>query len=422
MVVVRRVGFRLLALAFVGIAALFRDPSLFRAPRFWAEEGTRYFQSAATRSLSAGLLNVEATAYAPYLHPIPQLATLVAAHCLPLELAPWATTAAWAATLLTLELVVLFGRAELLDPLPIRVLASLAPLLAVGSKENWVNTLGTHFYCDVALLLLLLEASRVVRARRTVSVAAFAVLAVLSPTSWVLVPAVVLLSLGQWRQHRPYAGALFGAFLLQAVVHFAVSPHDVRAPNRSVVSHLFVSKLLAWPLLGHEAANAYGSWAEKLSRKEFAVTGACAAAAIVTLVFAFFAVSRKDATTRVLLATWLAAALGYLLLGLDVGRGHLSIYNGGRYAFLPSMLLFLLLGHQLAGPRRGGLHRVAFGVPLAAAVIVGISEYRYPEEVASQMHGQPWLAEVRHFREDPTYDHLRIAPPTWVVVMPARAP
>jgi hypothetical protein len=117
--------------------------------------------------------------------------------------------------------------------------------------------------------------------------------------------------------------------------------------------------------------------------------------------------------------TWLAAAAGYLLLGLDVGRDQLPVWGGGRYAFLPSMLLFLLLGHQLAGaePRRA-LRGVVFGVPLAATILVGISEYRYPPDVTSWMHGQPWLAEVRHHRENPEYDHLRIAPPPWFVVIP----
>jgi hypothetical protein len=222
------------------------------------------------------------------------------------------------------------------------------------------------------------------------------------------------------REPRPVHRAL-----LQTSIHFLVFPPHVRAPpDPAAIPHLFVSKLLAWPLLGHAAADVYGTWAASLSPEGFAMTAGGMAVAIVALVVGLVAFSRRDSTTRALVVTWLAAAGGYLLLGLDVGRAHLPVVNGGRYAFLPSLLLILLLGHQLAGaePRRRTLRRVVFGVPLAATVMVGISEYRYPPDVARWMHGQPWLAEVHHFRENPEYDHLHIAPAAWVVVIPWDAP
>jgi hypothetical protein len=53
--------------------------------------------------------------------------------------------------------------------------------------------------------------------------------------------------------------------------------------------------------------------------------------------------------------------------------------------------------------------------------LVGLSEYRYREDVAEWIHGQAWRREVRHFRETPEYDHLHIAPSTWIVIVPANA-
>src|SRR6185369_17774030 len=85
-----RIRFALLTLGLVALASMVREPSLVVSPRFWAEEGAHYFGSALTHDVVGGLLNVTAVPYAPYLHVLPTIATVAAAHLLPLELAPWA--------------------------------------------------------------------------------------------------------------------------------------------------------------------------------------------------------------------------------------------------------------------------------------------------------------------------------------------
>src|ERR1041385_6576189 len=71
-------GVRALSLLVVALLVYARDPSLFRSPRFWAEEGTNYFGSAITHGFLDGLSNLQAAPYNPYLHLVPHLATLVA--------------------------------------------------------------------------------------------------------------------------------------------------------------------------------------------------------------------------------------------------------------------------------------------------------------------------------------------------------
>src|SRR5262249_55599556 len=144
------------------------------------------FQSALERDWIAGLGNVAAAPHNPYFHAVPQISAVIAAPLLPLGTAPLAPTLAWGLSVLAFEIVVAFGRADLLERPLTRAVCALSPLLAVGSFENWANTLGAHFYFDVALLLLGLEAPRVQGRRRGVSIAAFAVFAVLSPTAFVL--------------------------------------------------------------------------------------------------------------------------------------------------------------------------------------------------------------------------------------------
>ncbi len=408
---------------FVGVtlAAFLRDPGLFITPRFWAEEGASYFQSAVSRGTLDGLLNLAAAPHNSYFHALPLAATVLAAHAVPLEFAPFVTTLAWVAVFCVFEAAVLTSHAAFLESWPVRTLVAASPLLAVGAAENWANTLGAHFYLDVAMLLLLLEGERATGPRRAVDVWFFALFAIASPTSFVLLPAVLLLGLSDWRRHRPFALTLAAVALFQASVHWtAFSSSSRAAPDAAAIPHVVVVKLLAWPFLGRAAADAYGDLVSRLAPASFAFTAFGAASTVAVLLLVAARAARPDSTSRVLAMTWCAAGLAYVTLGLRVGREQLSAVNGGRYAFLPSLLLIAFLAHQALSPGRSRRARAAWAVPLALVVITGMREYSFSGDVGVVIRGAPWRTEVERFRRDATYETLRIAPIPWVVKMPAR--
>ena len=417
-----RAGFAILALPLVAVAAFLRDPSMFLAPRFWAEEGTHYFGSALQQGILDGLLNLTAAPHNPYLHALPQIATVVGAHALPLELAPYAAVAAWVLAIVALELAVIFSRAALLDPVPVRFLMALAPLLAVGSNENWASTLGAHFYCNVALVLLLLEAPRVAGHRRTAAIVGFGFLAFLSPTSWLVVPAAAGLCFSSWRTFRPYLALALAVLLLQVAIAFATFERAERSiADAAALPHLFLSKLMLGPIFGHHAVDAYGTWAKGLPPEFFQLTSVGAALIASASIALFWACSRKDATTNALLVTWVSAAGAYLALGLSVDRSQLApSFVGGRCAYFPAMLLFALVAHQVMRPEPSGrrLRSIAFAALLLAMMLVGTLEFPYSGIPAFRMRGAPWREEVARFRENPEYNELRMAPPGWTVVVP----
>ncbi len=399
-----------------------RDPALFLAPRFWAEEGTNYFRNALAEPWQNALFDLSAVPYNPYWHPIPHLSTIAAANWASLESAPAFTTAAWCAVVLALALVVLYGRAELVTG-PWRRLVGLGvPLLAVANSENWVSTLGAHFFCDVALLLLLLEADKVEGTRRGLSVAAFTVLALISPTSWLVVPAALFLGYHAFKPHRPYLIALGAVVALHVALSFFGFPARPREPPElSAAPHLWFVKLLLWPLTGHRIADSYAEFALHANSGLYHALSVGLGALAIALYGCAWFLSRRDRTTAVLLITHAAAAGGALLLGLHIGRNLLPVFHGGRYAWLPNALLLFLLIHQLdataaltRAPRQG-----VFAAVFAAAMAAGVVQFRYPEAVRAWAKAPPWREEVRMFRENPTYDQLRIAPSGWVVVVPA---
>jgi hypothetical protein len=408
-------------LPFVALAIYARDPRVFESPRLWAEEGSSYFASAVSHDAVSGLLNVKAAEHNPYLHPIPQLATWFAANFVALSRAPVVTTAAWCLIVLALLLVVLYGRAPLLDRWQSRLLVLAAPFLAVSNSENWANTLGAHFWVDYALVLLLLEGEVISGRRRLLGLVAFGLLALLSPTAWILLPAVVALCIVRWKQHRAYLGVLSAVVALDAAITLVVFPATSRHPaSIAEAAHLVLSKLLLWPLAGFDVADRYTRRVLGLSESALRLSGWLLAAVLVALGSTLFYISRRDKTTIALLATHLAATLGFVALGLNVGHGLLPLLSGARYSWLPNALLIVLLAHQLDGAllRARKPSQLAFAAALLLCLIVAVHEYRYPDE--PWLRGPDWRAEVERYELLPEYTTLKIWPKGWAVEVPRR--
>jgi hypothetical protein len=400
-----------------------RNPALFAEPRFWAEEGTHYYHHALAHGWSEALFSLSAAPHNPYWHPVPHLATIAAAHWISLDSAPAFTSAVWCGVVLALALVTLYGRADLIQGGFRRAFALSVPLLAVANSENWMNTLGAHFFADIALLFLLLEAKRVAGVRRWFSVAAFTLFASISPSSWLLVPAAAVASYRALRVHRPYLislGCVVGGHIALALFGF---PGSVRSPPElDAVPHLFASKLVLWPLTGPRIADAYAQFALHLGEAAYQVGAIALGIAIVGVYAGTWAASHRDRTTLALLMTHLASAAGAFLLGLHVTRDLLPLFHGGRYAWLPNALLLLALAHQVLPlpEQTRAARRGVFIVVLLAAVTVAVLEFRYPKLVREWMRAPSWREEVEAFRADPSYRQLRIAPAGWVVVLPGR--
>jgi hypothetical protein len=205
----------------------------------------------------------------------------------------------------------------------------------------------------------------------------------------------------------------FGAMLHKA---------GLREPNDlTTVPHVLLLKLVLWPFFGRQTAEGYAELALRVEPATLAVIGFVLAYVLLHAAATVFAKLRRDETTMALVLTYLTAVAAYALLGLGVGRGHLSWFNAGRYAWLPNALLFLLLAHQLepSRPRMLDRRQLGFGVALVALFVTGIADYRLPRQTRLVLHGASWRGEVRRFREDPEYRQLRIAPIDWVVDVPA---
>lgn len=418
----RLVGWlRLLLLVPIALAIYARNPSVIENPRFWAEEGTHHFTSAIIHDdWKKALLDIHNAPHAAYVRPIPQIATVIAANAVPLTQAPAVTTAAWFLVLVALELVVLFSRAELLRGPWRRLLGLSAPLVALCTTELWANTLGAHYYCDLALILLLLEAPRVADGRRRASLWAFLVFAALSPSAWMVVPAAAFLVYRDWRAHITHFLILFSTSFTHALVSLLAFTKTARpGTDLATLPHVLASKLLVWPFAGRDAADAYAEWALKLSPDALALWAAGISLVVLGLLALFFVFSRRDTTTTALLILYVTAIAAAALFGLGL---TLTIAHSTRYFWLPHVLAILLLGHQLEFERlrRWAPSQLFFAAAFAAVFIVGGFEYRYAKREDAAMRGPVWRREVRRFKRDPAREKLGIAPRGWVVSIPRK--
>ena len=136
------------------------------------------------------------------------------------------------------------------------------PLLAVANSENWVSTLGAHFYCDIALLLLLargekgrrypaaLEYRGVHRASRD------------QPDQL----AAGSSRTGPGLSRRSASSCVLdcsrrGRGFTCELEYFRFSGASREPAELTAAPHLLLVKLVLWPLAGHRIADAYAEFA-----------------------------------------------------------------------------------------------------------------------------------------------------------------
>jgi hypothetical protein len=134
-----------LPLAVFALLVCIDMPQIIVQGRFWAEEGTIFFENAWVMAPASALF----TSYGGYLNLIANAATLAARWFVPLPMAPYVTIATGLVFQLCPPLLLLTARDAWLQKLPVRVAGLLLLLLVPASQEVWLQTL----HCQFELLL-----------------------------------------------------------------------------------------------------------------------------------------------------------------------------------------------------------------------------------------------------------------------------
>jgi hypothetical protein len=410
------------ALLFAGFVLLmwFRAPSLLIHPRFWAEEGSTWFQYASAHSLIQDLFYI----YPPsgYLNLMANIGGILSsrtARFLKIEYAPLATTiAAFVIQILAIA-IILYGKSRLFRSRWRAVCACLIVLFAPTSvSEVWLNTINSMSYLGLITLLLLFENLSAWPSWIRWGVRGLLVLCGLSAAYSIALLPLFLLSFFRYRERerKVQCFILGGCLVVQigCLIFSKLAGGGLPYRGTGLTADLSSVNVLFWhmavPALGQNVAHAlFGT---------LGLTGAWMAA--------FFFAHVWDPTIRLagLLSFIIIVGVFWLLLRhrdenkLFLGASFLifavltcvgSLYSvpTGRYAFLPGLVfLFLLASNIESGARR--VRSLICMLVLSFALVNGMVSYR----IRPDPNAPIWSSEVAKWRTDHTYKP-RIWPPWW---------
>ena len=375
-------------LALAGVLVL-RDPTLFTAPRFFAEEGVFYFRNAATGDAWAALSQTPKG----YLSLFANVAAWLAALA-PLHAAPLVTTLFAAAVQLAILAFVVWGPLPFLRSTPARLLIGLA-LLYIGQADAiWLNSISLHAQLPVLTLLILLDRRGHISRAHTIGTVLLLLFAGLEGvTSCVLVP---LFGWRFWRSRSRLHGLQFAALGAAAALQLALV---ASAPGLDDRLHATPDALTR---LAHQAL-VFPIW-------RFAPSG-----------LAWWSIAL--ATAVLLVGAWRLRGLrlqlaAYALLIAVPFALSLNMQGGPRYAYAGAICLVVLQLRLLVTRAAASWLRSLAGALIVASFAGGLHGITHEFHANRRAGAASWAAEVERWQADP-YHWLVVEP--WTPLLPRPA-
>ena len=399
-------------LAFAALICI-RMPGILIHGRFWAEEGHPTFEAAWVLPWYDMLTYT----YGDYLSFVPNVASLLARHLVPLDYAPYVTTTIALLVQICPAILLITARDEWLSGRGRLLAALLLVATAPATEEVWLATIHAqvHLGLCVALILVLDVRGGAVGAFRYLLLL---LAALTGPGAWTLIPLFALRTVLDRSWSRAAQGALlvFGAAIeLLFFFNFHPSPLRVFAGPRMQLLIFFVRHLLI-PLLGVQEG---GSIASGVRDQVLAAQAPIWPMAVTVLAFGGFAFAVLRWKVRP--SIWLLLGGGTLAIAaysnaLAGGPDLLIPQAGERYSFAPTVLFELAL---LPLACLGGRIRWVASSLIVWLIAVGLVSYTKPSGTAFA-DGPDWRSEVAAWRADHNRP-LAIWPQPWKLSLPPQA-
>jgi hypothetical protein len=410
-------------LGVLALAHVIRAPRLFIDPRFWAEEGTIWFQHGVTHSAVSTLLFVfRDSGYLTLFSNISAILASLWASVFGLKFAPLVTTVCAFFVQLLCLVFILWGRSRLTDAWWKRIVVCCIVLFSpVVVGEIWLNTINSPSYFGLMTLLLLFQdPSAWTNATRWSVRGLLIVCGLTGVYSALLFPLfVVAFFLYKTREHLYQAAVLAVCFTSQVGITLFVRSGAGLEQSRfsqisvgSAVVNAFFNHI-AVPCLGFPGAQVLFHWfgmddalaaATAVPRGGGLVLAAWFSFLLMVLVLAV--ICRHLTKEKALLIAC------FLLYSVLTTIASLNGLPGGRYAYLPgTVMLILLLVAAASAPARW--IRVACVGVLAISLSYGLATYRHDPSFLPDAWGAPsWSGEVLEWHHN-TQHRLRVWPSWW---------
>lgn len=398
---------RLFCLVVVLALMIWRCPAFLVEPRFWAEEGKYYFESAYNNGFWHGMF----AQHFGYFSLVPNVATAFAT-LLPLENAPLFTTYTAAVFQLLVCSVVIFGKSPLWDTVPRKLLVACGMLL-LAPGEVWLTTICTQYWLTIAAFLLLLEpAVTTGLLRKWLYRSSILICGLTSVTACFMTPLYYYKAIrNREREVLVQACILGGATLVQLSILFSSLGSESHLNARFGGNDFSLPKLamlqLVWPFTGNTvfdsgAVIALDEWFVSkglflASMPRFSeLVSALLISGLVTLLAWHY---RKDRDRQLIVAAFLLTAVLSTVLSIRMA-------SSPRYVFAPSVMLLVLFAAEF-GLKQARAMKISVSVLLLVFMASGLREFR--SGVYYNTYWPKWRDEVAIWRVQPGY-RLQIWP------------
>jgi hypothetical protein len=407
--------FELLALGLFALVLAARSPVVMFIGRFWAEEGTVYFQYAWTHSF----LDALTAPHIGYYNFVANVAGIFAAQ-VPLEIAPRTTAGIALLVQLLPPALVLFTRIPGLGTPLRKAIALLLFLVVPANPEVGLNSINSHFILCVATGLVLVSegGGRIDQIMKWFLLFASGLSGVVStfltPMFWL-----------QWwkerkRERLVQALILTGCGLLQLIFIARGVQDETRHVRFSpmVIVGAAYAKFIAMPVLPYESAQ---MGLERV-RQGLASYGTLPAGVWLATAAGYGLLMFACRRSRNRAAWLLAAASVWLLVLASPGSREaesaekllVHLVGAFRYYYAAEVFFFLALLVALdPGANLPKALRILGGAWLCVVVLMGSWNFaRAPMDSPVLFFGPPWNRQVDQWYQDPSKP-LAIWPSGW---------
>lgn len=397
----------LFCLAAVLVLLIWRCPAFLVEPRFWAEEGKYYFESAYNNGFWHGIF----AQHFGYFSLVPNAATAFST-LLPLDFAPLFTTYTAGVFQVLVCALVVFGKSPFWDTVPRKLLVACGMfLLAPG--EVWLTTICTQYWLTIAVFLLLLEpVTNLESSRKWFYRGCLLTAGLTSVTACFMTPLYFLKAIrNREREVFVQACVLGGATLLQLVVLFSSLGSESHLNARFGGNDFSLAKLamlqLVWPFVGHtffesDAVVSLDEWflgkglyLDSMPRFSELVCVLCISGLVMLIAWHY----RKDRERQLIAGAFLLTAVLSTLLSIRMA-------SSPRYVFAPSVMLLVLFTGEHGLKQAMGM-KICVSILLLVFMASSIGNFR--RSAYYNTNWPKWKEEVAIWRTQPGYQ-LQIWP------------
>lgn len=305
------------------ILAFFREPLFLLSPRIWAEEGSLYLQDYLDKGLLDSLLSPQLGYYSLYNN----LVIATSTQFLGLELVAVGTTLIAFAVMLFAILAPFYLASAYWSDGRVRFLLAFFSLI-IGSAEIWLNTINVQFYLGLFASCLLLSNQRDLNAKLYwLTVAVLGIGALSGVTSVILLP----FFLWKLRQVRR-SGACLEVQRLQIYVFILGFGLVVQTVALMMGFSVEADRRFSTASIDNLPLGLARTWLYLFSGSSSAVSAFFGAVIGLLGLYSVWTLAR---------ARYLAIMVVYI--GLVFTVLSVGMQGGGRYAYMPSVLVMLIL-------------------------------------------------------------------------------